>query len=168
MTPSDGSTPATADQPNADAPRLRDVAHAAARGIVAAMAMTGMRAVTGGAEMLAETPPQAVFRQRLQPLLKSVPRRRRNVAIELAHWAYGAAGGAAYAFVPSALRSRPYTGPAYGLAIWAGFEFGVVPALGLRQWRRTDRNIERLALVGDHLLYGLVVSEIRPAHRAAR
>jgi hypothetical protein len=89
-----------------------------------------------------------------------VPRRRRRAAIELAHWTYGAIGGGAFAVLPARLRRHAWAGPAYGLVVWIGFEVCLAPVLGLKQARR-QRAIERAALAADHVLYGLVLSEIR-------
>jgi hypothetical protein len=138
-----------------------EVGHAAARGAIAAMAMTGMRKVTTSLGLVEQPPPQAILRQRASGLLRRVPRRRRRTAIELAHWGYGAAGGVAFALLPDELRCRAWAGPGYGLALWAGFELGIAPALGLTQAKRV-RLTERSALAADHLLYGLVLSEFRP------
>jgi hypothetical protein len=44
--------------------------------------------------------------------------------------------------------------------VWIGFEAGIAPALGLTQAREL-RLVERLALAADHLLYGLILSEMR-------
>jgi hypothetical protein len=41
-----------------------------------------------------------------------------------------------------------------------GFEMGIAPALGLSQAKRA-RPVDRLALAADHLLYGLVLSQMR-------
>lgn len=148
--------------------RGRDIAHAATRGVVAAMAMTGVRAVTGGLGIVAEIPPQAMIRQIAPRVIKKVPRRRQDAVIELVHWAYGGVGGAGYGVLPAAIRGKPWAGPTYGLLIWAGFELGIAPLMGLRQARGAGRTGERFALAVDHALYGLVLSEIRPAHKAAR
>ncbi len=147
---------------------LSDVAHATARGVVAAMSMTGVRAVTGGLDIVDQTPPQAMVRQIIPRLIKRVPRRRRDAVIELAHWAYGGLGGAGYGMLPSNIRAKPWAGPAYGLVIWLGFELGIAPLMGMRQALLTGRSSERVALAADHALYGLVLSEIRPAHKATR
>jgi hypothetical protein len=138
----------------------REVAHAGLRGAIAAMAMTGMRTLTGNLGLVERSPPQAIIRQRAAGLLRRVPRRRRPSAIELAHWGYGAVGGMAFALLPEPMRRQPWAGPVYGLTLWLGFEAGLAPALGLKQagkWRPT----ERVVLAADHLLYGLVLSEIR-------
>jgi hypothetical protein len=137
-----------------------EVAHASLRGAIAAAAMTGMRAFTVDLGLVDQTPPQAIAKQRAKGLLRRVPRRRRRAAIELAHWAYGAAGGAAYAVLPEAIRRRAWSGPVYGLLVWVGFEVCLAPVLGLKQ-AGNQRTAERAALAADHLLYGLVLSEIR-------
>jgi hypothetical protein len=150
MTDGDGGAPSQAGE----------IAHATLRGAIAAMAMTGMRAFTVDLGIVEQTPPQAVFKQRARGLIRRVPRGRRRAAVELAHWAYGAVGGAAFAVLPQGVRRRAWAGPAYGLAVWLGFEVGVAPVLGLKQANKL-RAAERTALAADHLLYGLVLSEIR-------
>jgi hypothetical protein len=76
------------------------------------------------------------------------------------HWGYGAAGGAAYAAFPDEVRRRAWSGPLWGLVLWAGFEFVQAPLLGLSQSKHL-RPVERVVLAVDHLLYGLVLSETR-------
>ena len=137
-----------------------EVAHAAFRGTVGAMAMTGMRKLTVELGIVDEPPPQAIFRQKARGLSRMVPRKRRRAAIELAHWGYGAGGGAAFGLLPDGLRRRAWAGPIYGFGVWLGFELAIAPALGLVQAERA-RPVERVALAVDHLLYGLVLSETR-------
>jgi hypothetical protein len=79
---------------------------------------------------------------------------------ELFHWTYGAGGGAAFAALPQQVRAKAWAGPAYGLAIWLGFETAIAPLLGLKQAREL-RLRERSALAADHLLYGFVLSQMR-------
>jgi hypothetical protein len=141
-----------------EATRVSDVVHAAARGAVGAMAMTGMRVITTELGLLDQTPPDAISRQRARRLLRRAPRRQRAGLVEAAHWAFGVGGGAAFGALPRTLRRRRWAGPAYGLVVWLGFELGIAPALGLDQAKRA-RPIDRLALAADHLLYGLVLSE---------
>jgi hypothetical protein len=124
------------------------------------MAMTGMRAFTVDLGIVQQTPPEAIFKQRARGLIRKVPRRRRRAALELAHWGYGAAGGAAFAALPQSLRQRAWAGPIYGFLAWLGFEAGLAPALGLTQATKL-RLTERVALAVDHLLYGFVLSETR-------
>jgi hypothetical protein len=138
----------------------KEMAHAAVRGAVAAMAMTGMRALTQSVGIVQQTPPQAIIGQRARGLIRRVPRKRRRAAIEIMHWSYGAGGGLAFGALPDALRRRAWAGPVYGLVVWLGFELALAPVLGLKQAHRV-RLVERLGLAADHLLYGFVLSETR-------
>jgi hypothetical protein len=65
-----------------------------------------------------------------------------------------------FALLPEELRRRRWAGPAYGFAVWLGFEFGLAPLLGLSQSKK-PRPADRAALLADHLLYGLVLGEFR-------
>ena len=128
------------------------------------MAMTGMRVVTVNTGIVKQTPPEAIIKQKARGLLRRVPRNRRRTAIELAHRGYGAVGGAAFGMLPERIRLARWSGPAYGLLVWFGFEAGIAPVLGLAQAGK-PRPAERLALAADHLLYGLVLSELRARPR---
>jgi hypothetical protein len=138
----------------------RDVAGAAWRGTVAAMAMSGMRELTMSLGLVGRPPPDEVAAEGLPGMFARVPMRYRDGAIELAHWSYGAGMGIAYGLLPRSLRRRSWLGPAYGLATWAVFERAVAPALGLRA--ASERPVaERAAIALDHVLYGTIVG-----HRA--
>jgi hypothetical protein len=137
-----------------------EIAHAGMRGAIAAMAMTGMRKVTTGLDLVDEAPPRAIIRQKSKGLMRVVPRKRQRVAIELAHWSYGAVGGAAFGALPENVRRQAWAGPVYGLVLWLGFELALAPALGLKQSKK-PRPVERVVLAVDHLLYGFVLSETR-------
>jgi hypothetical protein len=139
---------------------VKEILHAAGRGVVAAMAMTGMRALTVNLGLVEQAPPQAIFKQKARGLMALVPRRKRRAAIELFHWGYGAGGGVAYALLPDGVRRQPWAGPFYGLAIWLAFELGIAPALGLKQSKQL-RPLDRAGLAADHVLYGLVLNEGR-------
>ena len=140
----------------------------AARGTIAAMAMTGMRVVTTGVGLLPKPPPEEIFSEALPHLLKAIPPDYRDEAIEIAHWTYGAVGGTVFALIPAALRRQLWAGPIYGVATWAVFELGIAPLLGLRLPKHRTMG-ERIAIIADHLLYGFVVAGrphgIDPARR---
>lgn len=148
--------PAGEDEPT----KAAEIAHGALRGVIGAMAMTGMRAFTVDFGLVEEPPPRAIIRQRAEAMLKRLPRDRRRGAVELFHWTYGAAGGAAFAALPESIRLRPWAGPVYGLSVWLSFELALAPGMGLSQ-ATSVRPIERVALAVDHLLYGFVLSETR-------
>ncbi|WP_199853024.1 hypothetical protein [Plantactinospora sp. BC1] len=127
------------------------------RGAFAAMAMSGFRQVTTGLGLVERTPPEEVLRQTAPSLFRRIPVDRRQALVELVHWAYGAGGGMLFGLLPRSLRRQPWTGPAYGFAFWAVFEAGLAPLLGIDDRRHHDAR-ERLALLADHLLYGVVVA----------
>lgn len=124
------------------------------------MAMSGLRNVTVDLGMVDQSPPDAIVRRRARGLIRHVPRKHRRATVELVHWAYGAVGGAGFGALPASLRHRPWAGPVYGLLSWAGFELAVAPALGLGH-AKSPAVAERIALAVDHLVYGLVLGEIR-------
>ena len=133
------------------------IAQTAARGVVGAMAMSGLRTVTTGLGMVDETPPEAIAEQRGPRMLMHLPEKQRKAVIEIVHWAYGGWGGAVFGALPDTIRRSRWGGPAYGLALWLTFEVGIAPVLGLRQAKKR-RVVERLAFAGDHVLYGLMLS----------
>ena len=130
------------------------LAWSAVRGVAGAMAMTGMRRATTRMGLLRTVPPAAIAEEEARGLLARLPAERRELAIELAHWAYGGAAGAGFAALPASLRRRAAAGPLYGVLVWLLFEAVIDPVLGLR-WDREPR--ERAALLADHLLYGAIV-----------
>lgn len=133
------------------------------RGTVAAMAMSAVRQVTTGLGLVEQTPPDAILKQRGLGVLIRLPRlaffvaRRQVALVELAHWGYGAGGGAAFALLPRSALEKPWAGPAYGFLTWMAFELTIAPVLGLEQTRRI-RAVERLMFLGDHLLYGAILA----------
>jgi hypothetical protein len=158
MTEADPAPPAEPSERSDSA--LGKVAHGALRGTIAAWAMTGMRQLTVNVGLVEEPPPRAIMRQKSHGIYRLAPKRPRRVAQELFHCGYGAIGGAAFALLPGEVRLKPWAGPLYGLGVWLGFEFGLAPLLGLKQAKK-PRPIDRVALAGDHLLYGFVLSETR-------
>ncbi len=137
-------------------PPRRPLLRAAARGAVAAMAMSGARQAAVGLGMIERTPPEAILREGVPAVLRRVPEHRRTAFIEFAHWGYGAAAGAAFGLLPGRLRASRRTGPVYGVLAWGLFELGLAPALGLAHARRA-RPQERAALLVDHVFFGLIV-----------
>ena len=151
---------------------MKDIAQAAARGAVGAMAMTGMRTLTENLGIVGDTPPEAIFRQRLRWVIAVLPKGKRKglkglvspgkskAAMETVHLGFGVAAGAVFGALPPGVRRSPWAGPAYGVAVWLGYELGMAPALGLEHSGKR-KPLEHVAFAADHVLYGLVLSESR-------
>jgi hypothetical protein len=134
--------------------------HAKFRGIVGAMAMTGMRVFALHAGFIREDPPSRLTRKQARGLVKLVPRKRRRVLVELVHWAMGGVFGIAFALLPESFRRHRWSGPVYGVLVWLGFDAVIAPAAGLTE-RDWPKGRERAVFLADHVLYGLVLSEQR-------
>ncbi|WP_204082883.1 hypothetical protein [Asanoa ishikariensis] len=143
---------------------LSAVSRGAARGVVAAMAMSGLRRMTTALSLVEDTPPEAVLRSTVPGAFARVPDQHRPVAVEAMHWTYGALGGAAFGLLPRRVRRHPLAGPIYGILAWTAFEIGIAPALGLPQ-ADGHKPAEQAALLADHLLYGAVVAASPWPHR---
>jgi hypothetical protein len=127
----------------------------AARGAVAAMAMSAIRAVTTRLGLVERTPPEEISTESASPLFDRIPPSRRGIVRELGHWCYGAAGGVGFGLLPGRARAHPLAGPLYGLLTWALFEAVIAPLLG--DSHRDRPATERAALIADHLVYGAIV-----------
>jgi hypothetical protein len=125
------------------------------RGVAAAMAMSGVRSVTTALGLVRLTPPEEVGSHGAAPLLARVRPERRGAALELAHWSYGALGGAVFDALPTGARRSRLAGAAYGVGLWVFFETVVAPILGAPQRERPTS--ERATLIADHVLYGLLL-----------
>lgn len=133
------------------------VLRAGARGLVAAMAMTGMRTVTANTALVHRTPPEAIVERHAPAPARRMTPEHRAVLTEAAHWGYGAVGGACYGLLSPRLRGTRTSGVLYGLLVWLGFEVVLAPLLGLHR-ERSGPLRGRLTVAADHVLYGLVVS----------
>ena len=141
---------------------------AGVRGLVAAMAMTGMRRVTANTKLVDKPPPAAIIDQHAPQPAQQMRSERRAALTELAHWAYGTAGGSVFGLLPARLRAHPAAGPIYGLVLWLGFEVGIAPLLGESHVRHAPL-LGRLLLAADHLLYGVMVAgQLAPEPERAR
>jgi hypothetical protein len=140
---------------------VSELRRSAARGVLGAMAMTGMRRVTTGLGLVHKPPPERIATEGVPGLLSRVGPERRDTAIEIFHWGVGAVGGIGFGLIPKAVRRQRWAGPLYGLAILGVFESAIAPRLGLGA---RDRALsERLALAGDHVLYGIVLRDEQDA-----
>lgn len=132
------------------------------RGTVGAMAMTGVRSLTASLGLVDQTPPEAVLQEKAGGLMAKIPADKQQSVTELTHWGIGFVTGAGFALIPPKWRRNQWSGAAYGLAVLTGFEVGVAPVLGLSRAQHL-RPVERVLLVADHLLWGMVLAP--PRHR---
>jgi hypothetical protein len=139
-----------------------DALHGAVRGVIGAMSMTGTRQITADLGLVRATPPEMIAKHARG--LRRVPKARRQAAVVLLHWGVGAQGGAMYGLLPESVRRTRWSGPVWGLVIWAAFDALVGPLLGVKKGDWPNAR-ERAALVGDHVLYGFVLSETRAKPR---
>lgn len=135
----------------------RTIARAGARGLAAAMAMTGVRTVTGNAGLMEQSPPEAIVERHAPPPIQRLAEEHRTAITELAHWSYGAVGGVMFGLLPPYVRAHPLTGPLFGLTVWVSFEAGIAPLLGV-QHTKQRRALGRAMVALDHALYGVIVS----------
>jgi uncharacterized membrane protein YagU involved in acid resistance len=82
-----------------------------------------------------------------------------SLATAVAHFAYGAAAGAAYAVTAQKLPVSPLVkGTVFGLAVWAGSYLGWLPALGILT-PATEHPAGRNALmITAHVIWGSVTA----------
>lgn len=135
---------------------MMPVVTGSARGVVAAMAMSGLRQLTTSLGLVEQTPPESVLKRTAPHVFYRVPVERRPALVEAIHWTYGAFGGSLFGLLPRELRRHAATGPIYGILFWTVFEGVLIPALGLNSSHKETR--QRLALLADHMLYGAVVA----------
>jgi len=142
-----------------------EVGRAFARGVIAAMAMSGLRKVTTGLGLVEQIPPERVALEGVPALVRRIPPERRDIVVEFTHWAYGGTGGAVFGLLPPLVRKQGWAGPVYGAAVWLGYELAIAPILGLHRQNEPSLT-ERAALVADHVLYGAVVASSAWPHEA--
>ena len=135
---------------------MSEIVHAKLRGVIGAMAMTGVRVFAVHAGLIREDPPSRLVRKRSG--------RRSRWLVELVHWWMGGVFGIVYGLLPAPVRQRAWSGPLYGVVVWVGFDAVVAPALGLTE-RGWPKGRERMVFVLDHALFGFVLNELRSRPR---
>jgi hypothetical protein len=136
---------------------VSDIIHAKLRGVIGAMAMTGVRVFALHAGLIREDPPSRLSRKQKG--------RRPRWLVELIHWAMGGVFGIGFGLLPENVRRKPWSGPVHGLLVWLGFDSVVAPALGLKE-RNWPKGRERAVFIADPLLFGFVLNEMRERPRA--
>lgn len=132
-------------------------------GMAAGLAATGiMSVVMLGAKLagvLGEPPPRRLTRRLLSPLGVSPQGRALDATALLAHAAYGACVGGAFALLPGRFKTQS-GGRLFGLAVWAVNYAGVLPMLGLMPPVRKDRFGRPTSMIAAHLVYGSALAAV--------
>ena len=136
---------------------MKEIIHAKLRGVIGAMAMTGVRVFAVHAGLIREDPPSRLVRKKKKG-------RQNRWVVELVHWSMGGVFGIVYGLLPDEVRRRAWSGPVFGLLVWLGFDAVIAPALGLTE-RDWPKGRERAVFVADHLLFGFVLNEMRSQPR---
>jgi hypothetical protein len=136
---------------------VNDAVEGAMRGVIGALAMTGMRQFAADVGLIEKTPPEEMA-ENAEGMMAKVPQDKRKAAVLGIHCAVGAAGGVSYGILPDPVRQKAWSGPLWGLAIWVGYEAGVAQLLNLKHAYDFPAR-ERAAIIADHLLYGYVLSQ---------
>lgn len=140
---------------------LRQIGHGAAAGLAATVPMTiAMEVIQRLLPPDEQTPqePLIITRKLLMRtgLDRYMDRHQQLALTAVAHFAYGAASGAAYLWLGQRLPlPQRLRGPAFGLLVWAGSYAGWLPVLKILpppSRRPVGRN---LLLIGAHLVWGV-------------
>ena len=126
---------------------IRDCARGALAGLLATIPMTAVMVLVHRRlppHERYQLPPEKITGELADTLdLEAVQTEpARTIATAIAHLGYGAGAGSVYSGMVGASDRKPVAGVAYGLAVWVGSYFGLMPALGLHEpatrhpWRR--------------------------------
>jgi hypothetical protein len=131
----------------------------AAAGTVATAAMSALMLAAGRVGVMGRQPPEAIVRQ-AGALAAAEPRGRLADALAtVAHVAFGAGSGAAYALLPPT--RRPVArGVAVATGVWAVSYAGWVPALGALPRADRDRTPRQAVMLAAHVVYGAVLGAL--------
>lgn len=140
-------------------------------GAVATVPMSAVMLVAGRIGAMGTQPPERVAERAMGATgVGATSKGEKDVATSVAHLAFGAGGGAAFALLHRRLNLPVHAvaqGVAFGLAVWAVSYQGWIPALGILPPADDDRPGRRRAMIGAHIVYGSVVgaAEARLARR---
>lgn len=131
----------------------------AVSGSIATGVMSGVMLAAGREGLMGRQPPEAIVRRAGQ-LVGSEPEGRTAEALaSLAHVAFGAVSGAAYALLPAT--SRPVgRGVVFGFGIYALSYAGWVPAVRALPPADDDRADRQAATASAHVVYGAVLGAL--------
>ena len=140
------------------------IAGGVAAGVVATAVMSVPMLLAGESGAMGEQPPKRIVRTVLARTgEEDASEGSQDVAASLAHVAFGAGGGAAFALASRSLRlgvPYPVQGVVFGLGVWAASYKGWVPALGALPDADHDRRDRQRTMIGAHMVYGAVLGSL--------
>ena len=138
-------------------------------GVAATAAMTVFTVGAQRLGLLGSHPPRVITGRMLRRLGIHPPAAVEEGLALGAHVAFGAGGGALFAWVDGALPRKWPTfavGAAYGLAIWATSYEGWIPALRAMPPAHRDRPFRPTTMFLGHVIYGAALAYLtRATHR---
>ncbi len=136
---------------------IRDLVRGAESGVLATAAMSAVMLAGDRAGLMSDQPPKRIVRA-LLPGHGHRPKRGERVLGALAHFGFGAAGGAAFALLCGGRRAPVTLGVTYGLAIWFVSYQGWVPKLGVLPPIPEDRPGRQAVMAAGHVVYGATLA----------
>jgi hypothetical protein len=132
----------------------------AAAGLAATAAMSAFMWSAQRAGFVGEQAPKQLMRRSLEAVGDHPSGARLSAISLVAHFAFGAAAGAAYGGLSDRLptgRSTLYSGVAFGLAVWAATYKVAFPPLHLMPPPERDRPGRARTMILAHVVYGAVL-----------
>lgn len=135
------------------------IVRGAVAGTAGTVTMSSVMLAAQRAGLMGRQPPEKVTEHTLAAAgARPASDSAENALSTVAHFAFGAAAGSAFAVSHRVVgRSVPASvaGPAFGLGVWALAYKGVIPRLGLMPRPEDDRPGRPAAMVAAHLVWGL-------------
>ena len=133
-------------------------------GAVATVPMSAVMLVAGRTGAMGKQPPEKVTEKAMDAAgVDDASQGEQNATASIAHLAFGAGGGAAFALLQRRLDLPVPTvvqGVAFGLAVWAASYQGWIPALRILPPADDDRPGRQRAMIAAHIVYGGVLGAV--------
>lgn len=140
---------------------LRSAARGAAAGAIATIPMSAVMLASERLGAMGQLPPETITRKALAAANREKTSPTVKAVATAAHFAFGAAAGAAYGAMQSGDDDLPLAltkGVGFGLAVYALSYAGWMPALDILPPPQRDREDRQITLVISHVVYGAALA----------
>lgn len=151
---------------------MRDMLRRGSNGALAgALATVPMSAVMLGAEragLMGRQPPEVIAQKALAAANQEPGKGAVHATAVAAHFGFGAAAGAAFAWLNGDENSGPRlvaNGLAFGLAVYAVSYAGWIPAMGILPAPSHDRQGRQPSMAAAHAVYGIALALLLRSQR---